>query len=171
MSRIAALITNDFEDSEYTEPAEAFAEAGHEVVSVGLKAGETVVGKKKGTEVVVEEAASDVTVDDFDALFIPGGYSPDKLRVDEDAVELVRDFMESDKPVFAICHGPQLMITAQALEGRTLTGYISIRQDIMNAGGEYVDDAVVEDDNLITSRRPADIPAFIEASLNLLQED
>jgi protease I len=171
MSRIATIITNGFEDSEYTEPAEAFADAGHDVVTVGLKAGETVKGKKKGTEVVVDEAVSDVTADEFDALFIPGGYSPDKLRVDDDAVDFVRDFMESDKPVFSICHGPQIMITAQVLEGRTLTGYISIRQDILNAGAEFVDKSVVEDDNLITSRNPGDIPAFIEASLNKLQEE
>jgi protease I len=168
MSRIAVIITDLFEDSEYTEPARAFREAGHTLLHVGLKAEETVYGKKKNTPVTIEAAAKGVSVDDFDALLIPGGYSPDKLRVDDDAVRLAGDFVRRGKPVFAICHAPQLLITADVIRGRTLTGYKSIVQDIKNAGANYVDQEVVEDGCLVSSRTPADLPAFIEASLRHL---
>ena len=168
MSRVAVIITDLFEDSEYTEPAEAFGEAGHSLVHVGLTAGETVHGKKKNTPVTIDTAVKGVSVDDFDALLIPGGYSPDKLRVDDDAVRFAGDFIRRGKPVFAICHAPQLLITADVIRGRTLTGYKSIIQDIKNAGAEFVDREVVEDGNLVSSRTPTDLPAFIEASLRHL---
>ena len=169
VKKIAILITDDFEDSEYTEPAEAFKKHGCELVHLGLEAGRTVKGKKKETPVRIDRAVSEAKVAEFDALLIPGGYSPDKLRVDEAAVRFARDFVESDKPVFAICHAAQLLITAQALEGRKITGWKSIVQDIKNSGAEYEDREVVEDGNLISSRGPQDIPAFIEASLHRLQ--
>ncbi len=169
MSRVAVIITDDFEDVEYTEPAKAFREKGKELVHIGLRAGSTVKGKKEGTQVRVDRAVSDVNVADFDALLIPGGYSPDKLRVDPAAVAFVRDFVESGKPIFAICHAAQLLITAQALSGRRITGWKSIEQDIKNAGAHFVDEKVVEDGNLVSSRGPQDIPAFIEASLRHLQ--
>lgn len=169
MSKIAVMITDMFEDVEYTNPAEAFRKAGHELVHVGLKAGETVKGKSEGYEVTVDKAAKDVSVDEFDALFIPGGYSPDKLRVDEDAVRLAGDFVKSGKPVLAICHAAQLLITAQAIKGLKITGYKSIIQDIKNAGAEFIDQPVVEDGNIVSSRNPGDIPAFIEASLQKLK--
>ena len=165
MSKIAVLITDMFEDDEYTKPAAAFIKAGHELVHVGLQAGKTVRGKKAGTPVTIDKAVKDVSVNEFDALFIPGGYSPDKLRVDDDAVQFVKAFAESGKLIFSICHGPQLLITAQVLQGRRITGWKSIIQDIKNAGAEYLDQAVVEDGNLITSRYPGDLPAFIKAAL------
>lgn len=168
MARIAVIITDLFEDSEYTGPAEAFKQAGHEIVHVGLRKGETVKGKKKQTPVTIEKGLKDVSVNDFDALLIPGGYSPDKLRANEEAVKFARDFMESRKPVFAICHAPQLLITADVLKGRRLTGWKSIIQDIKNAGAEFIDAQVVEDGNLISSRQPGDIPAFIKACLERL---
>ncbi|WP_214020152.1 type 1 glutamine amidotransferase domain-containing protein [Methanoculleus sp.] len=170
MSRIAVLITDMFEDVEYTKPAEAFREAGHDLVHIGLSAGETVHGKKEQTPVKIDRAASDVSADDFDALFIPGGYSPDKLRAHDAPVEFVRRFVESGKPVLAICHAPQLLITAQVLEGRKITGWKSVIQDIKNAGAEYIDREVAIDGNLVSSRNPDDIPAFIEASLAKLKE-
>ena len=170
MSRIAVLIGDMFEDVEYTKPAEAFREGGHDLVHVGLAAGETVHGKKEQTPVTIDRAASDVSPDDFDALFIPGGYSPDKLRAHDAPVEFVRRFARSGKPILAICHAPQLLITAQVLEGRKVTGWKSVAQDIKNAGAEYIDREVVIDDNLVSSRQPADIPAFIEASLAKLKE-
>lgn len=170
MSRIAVLITDMFEDVEYTQPAEAFRKAGHNLVHVGLTQGETVHGKKEQTPVTIDRAASDVSPDEFDALFIPGGYSPDKLRAHDAPVEFVRRFVESDKPVFAICHAPQLLITAQVIRGRKITGWKSIIQDIKNAGAEYIDRDVVADRNLVSSRKPDDIPAFIEASLAKLEE-
>jgi len=170
MSRIAVLITDMFEDIEYTEPAKAFREAGHDLIHVGLSAGETVHGKKEQTPVTIDRNVSDVSPDDFDALFIPGGYSPDKLRAHDTPVEFVRRFIESDKPALLICHAPQLLITAQVLSGRRITGWRSVAQDIRNAGAEYVDREVVVDGNLVSSRQPDDIPAFIEASLAKLEK-
>jgi protease I len=168
MAKIAVIIHNLFEDSEYTEPAEAFREKGHQLVHVGLEAGRTVKGKKKGTEVKIDKAVGDVSVKDFDALLIPGGYSPDQLRVDEKAVRFAGDFVKSGKPVFAICHAGQLLITAQVLKGRRFTGYTSIIQDIKNAGAEFVDREVVVDGNLVSSRNPNDIPAFVKEALKKL---
>lgn len=108
--------------------------------------------------------------ENFDALLIPGGYSPDELRANENAVEFTKEFVESNKPVFAICHAPQILITAQVLKGRKITGWKSIKQDIINAGAIFIDKEVVIDDNIISSRSPADIPAFIKASLKKLEE-
>jgi protease I len=168
MSKVAVIMTNMFEDSEYTEPAMAFMAAGHQLVHVGLKAGQRVKGKKMGTQVKIDQSVAGVSVDDFDALLIPGGYSPDQLRADEKAVRFAGDFLKSGKPVFAICHGPQLLITADVLKGRKVTGWKSIVQDIKNAGADFVDQQVVEDGNLISSRHPGDLPAFIQASLKRL---
>jgi protease I len=167
MSTIAVIITDMFQDVEYQKPAEAFRKAGHELVHVGLKAGSQVKGEH-GAIVKIEKAVRDVTADDFDALFIPGGYSPDKLRVDPDAVRFAKEFFTKNKPVLAICHAAQLLITAQVLKGRRITGWMSIVQDIKNAGAEYVDAEVVVDKNLVSSRKPDDIPAFVRESLALL---
>ena len=161
MSKVAVVITDMFEDSEYGKPAEAFKKAGHELVHVGLKSGATVKGAKKETPVKIDKTFSDVKVADFDALLIPGGYSPDLLRAHAEPVKFVKDFVESGKPVCLICHAPQLLITAQVLKGRKVTGWKSIIQDIKNAGAEFLDQEVVEDGNLISSRSPADLPAFI----------
>jgi protease I len=168
MSKIAVMITDWFEDSEYNKPAKAFVEAGHKLVLLGLEAGKIVKGKTEQTPVKVQKAVNEVSVSDFDALLIPGGYSPDRLRADPRAVRFAREFVQSGKPVFAICHAPQLLITADILRGRTLTGYTSIVQDIKNAGAVFVDREVVEDGNLVSSRNPGDLPAFIQASLNKL---
>jgi protease I len=165
MSKIAVIITDLFEDVEYTSPAQAFISRGHELVHVGLEKGTTVKGKKEGTEVTIDTTPADTSIEQFDALLIPGGYSPDRLRVDERAVDFVRNFVNSGKPVFSICHGPQLLITADVLRGRKVTGYQSIIQDIKNAGAEFIDAEVVEDGNLISSRNPNDLPAFNQAAL------
>ncbi len=169
MSRIAVIIADMFQDVEYERPAEAFRKAGHELTHVGLRAGSLVKGEH-GMMVRIDRAVNDVSVGDFDALFIPGGYSPDKLRVNEDAVRLAQEFVESGKPVFAICHAAQLLITARVLKGRRVTGWKSIIQDIKNAGAEYVDEEVVVDKNLVSSRKPEDIPAFVKAALGMLRE-
>lgn len=169
MAHIAVIIDDMFEDSEYTEPAKAFKEAGHQLTHIGLKKNTRVKGKNRGTKATIDQAVNDVSVEDFDALLIPGGYSPDHLRADEAAVEFVKKFFESNKPVFAICHGPQLLITAQVLKGRKVTGWKSIIQDIKNAGAQFLDQEVVEDGNLISSRHPGDLPMFISASLKRLQ--
>jgi protease I len=168
MSNIAVILTDLFEDSEYAEPARAFKMAGHTLTHVGLEAGKIVTGKKDNTPVKIDKSVDSVSVGDFDALLIPGGYSPDKLRADENAVKFTKDFMESGKPVFAICHAGQLLISADVIRGRKMTGWKSIAQDIKNAGAEFIDEEVVEDKNLVSSRQPDDLPAFIEASLKRL---
>lgn len=169
MANIAIIIDEDFEDSEYSEPHSAFKGRGHSTVHIGLKKGKIVKGKKKGTPVTIDEGISEVSPDNFDALLIPGGYSPDNLRAYPAPVEFARDFIQSGKPVFCICHGAQLLITAKVLNGKTLTGWKSIIQDIINAGGKFVDKEVVIDDNLITSRNPDDLPAFCKACLDRLE--
>ncbi len=168
MSTIAVIIDEMFEDAEYAVPANAFRKAGNVLVHVGLEPGKLVRGKKEGLTVKIDKSVRDAKVADFDALLIPGGYSPDKLRVDEDAVRFTGEFVKSNKPVFVICHGPQLLITAKVLEGRTITGWKSIIQDIKNAGAHYIDQEVVEDGNLISSRSPADLSAFVNAALKRL---
>jgi protease I len=169
LKNIAVIIDDMFEDSEYTEPASSFTTAGHDLTHIGLKRGKIVKGKKHGTEVTIDRSIREASVDDFDALLIPGGYSPDKLRSHDEAVRFVKDFIKSGKPVFSICHGPQLLINADVLKNRKVTGWKSIIQDIKNAGGVYIDEEVVIDDNLVSSRSPADLPAFINASLKKLK--
>jgi protease I len=164
MARIAVLIDNKFEDSEYKKPATAYKKSKHELVIIGVKKG-IVTGEKAGLKVKVEKSVTDVSVDYFDALFIPGGYSPDQLRSHDEVVTFVKQFAATGKPIFFICHGAQLLITADILKGRMVTGWKSIIQDIKNAGAEYIDADVVEDKNLISSRCPADLPAFIKATL------
>ena len=157
-----------FEDSEYEKPAAAFTKAKHKLVHLGVKK-VTVKGETAGIKVKVEKAVSDVVAGDFDALFIPGGYSPDLLRSHYEVVAFVKQFAATSKPILFICHGAQLLITANLLKGRKVTGWKSIIQDIKNAGAEYLDQEVVEDGNFISSRYPADIPAFIKASLDKLK--
>ncbi len=169
MAKIAVLIGKDFEDSEYTQPVEAFNKAGYRFVHLGLKKGDTVTGKKQNTPVQIDFAVNDANPREFDALLIPGGYSPDNLRAHEGPVRFVREFMESGKPVFAICHGPQLLISARKLEGRQATAWKSLTEDMKYAGAKFIDKEVVVDGNLVTSRQPSDIPAFIEACLKMLQ--
>jgi protease I len=168
MAKIAVIIANMFEDSEYSEPVQSFQQAGHEIIHVGFRAGDTVKGLKRGTPVKIDAEVKDLSIAGFDALLIPGGYSPDGLRADPEAVRFTREFVESGKPVFVICHGPQLLISAHVLKGKKITGWKSIKDDIINAGAEFIDKDVVEDGNIISSRSPADIPAFIKASLKKL---
>ncbi|MBN2419988.1 MAG: type 1 glutamine amidotransferase [Deltaproteobacteria bacterium] len=170
MKTIAVIIADLFEDSEYTEPAKAFRDAGYELCHIGLKAGETVKGKKKGTKVFIDSDFSEVDPRDYTALLIPGGYSPDKLRADDSAVNFTKRFLSLEKPVFVICHGPQILITADVIRGRKITGWKSIIKDIENAGAEFIDEEVVVDKNIISSRQPDDLPAFIDAALKKLME-
>jgi protease I len=171
MVKVATLITDLFEDSEFTSPAEAFQSAGHEVVTIEKEAGKKVKGKKGEAEVKIDYSIDDVKPDDFDALLLPGGFSPDILRADDRFVSFVKAMMDAKKPVFAICHGPQLLISAKALEGRDATGYKSIRVDMEYAGANYHDEEVVVCQNqLVTSRTPADLEAFNRESLKLLDK-
>ncbi len=168
MAKIAVMIHEGFEDSEYVQPVEAFEKAGHECVNIGLNEGDVVYGKKQGTPATVDLSAKSAKVDEFDAMLIPGGHAPDRLRAHPEPVEFVRAFMLTGKPVFCICHGAQLLISAQVLDGRTLTCYRSITQDVKNAGANYLDQEVVVDGNLVTSRKPSDLPAFCKACLQKL---
>ena len=170
MAKIATVLTDMFEDSEYLEPAKAFKDAGHEVVTIEMEAGKEVKGMKKQTPVKIDQSIDDVKPEDFDALFIPGGFSPDQLRADDRFVKFTKAFMDADKPVFAICYGPQLLITAKALEGRDATGYKSIQVDMEYAKAKLHDQEVVVCQNqLVTSRQPEDIPAFNREALKLLK--
>ena len=146
--RVAILVEDEFEDRELVGPLEALRDAGATVTIVG--------------------PAGSAKITNFDALVIPGGHAPDKMRMRHAMVDLARDAMDAGKPVAAICHGPQLLISADALRGRTLTCWPSIAVDVKNAGGLYVDKPVVEDGNLITSRKPDDVPMFSEAIIRAL---
>lgn len=165
--KIATLITNLFEDVEYTEPAQAFKEAGHEIITIDKQSGNQVTGKN-GTTVNIDKSMDEVHPSDFDALLIPGGFSPDLLRDDDRFGEFAKAFIQDGKPVFAICHGPQVLIDTALLEGVDITGYKSIRNDLKNAGANYKDEEVVISNNIVTSREPKDIPAFNRESLKLL---
>ncbi|WP_404428183.1 type 1 glutamine amidotransferase domain-containing protein [Sutcliffiella horikoshii] len=165
--KIATLITNLFEDVEYTEPAQAFKEVGHEIITIDKQSGNQVTGKN-GTTVNIDKSIDEVHPSDFDALLIPGGFSPDLLRDDDRFGEFAKAFIQDGKPVFAICHGPQVLIDTALLEGVDITGYKSIRNDLKNAGANYKDEEVVISNNIVTSREPKDIPAFNRESLKLL---
>lgn len=169
MAKIATIITNYFEDSEYIDPAEAFRYEDHDVQTIEFKAGNSITGKN-GSKIEIDHGIDDVSPKDFDALFIPGGFSPDILRADERFVKFAKAFMDDKKPVFAICHGPQILITAETLNDRDITGYKSIKVDLKNAGANYHDEKVVVcQEQLVSSRTPDDIPAFIESSLELIK--
>jgi protease I len=166
--RVAILVEEGFEDHELTGPRDALLAAGATVIMVGPTAGAEFRGKRGGAIVKADVAAGAIRIADLDAVVIPGGYAPDKMRMRHAMVDLARDAMSAGKPVAAICHGPQLLISADALRGRTLTCWPSIAIDVKNAGGLYVDKPVVEDGNLITSRKPDDVPVFNEAIVRAL---
>jgi len=168
--RVAMLVEEGFEDRELTGPLDALRDAGATVTIVGPTAGAEFRGKRGQAVVTSDVAAGAVRITDFDALVIPGGYAPDKMRMRHAMVDLARDAMEAGKPVAAICHGPQLLISADVLRGRTLTCWPSIAVDVKNAGGLYVDKPVVEDGTLITSRKPDDVPMFSDAIIRALSK-
>ena len=166
--RIAMLVEDGFEDRELTGPLDALRAAGATVTLVGPAAGTEFHGKRGQAVVTADVSAGAAKMGDFDALVIPGGHAPDKMRMRHAMVDLARDAMETGKTVAAICHGPQVLISADVLRGRTLTCWPSIAIDVKNAGGLYVDKPVVEDGNLITSRKPDDVPLFAEAIIRAL---
>jgi deglycase len=162
--KIAILAADGVEKVELEQPRAALRQAGAQVQVLSLKSGE-IQARNHDLEPAgtfsVDRAVSDAAVDDFDALVLPGGtVNPDKLRMDSSAVSFVPDFVGSGKPVAAICHGPWTLVEAGVAVGRTLTSYPSIRTDLRNAGAHVVDEQVVVDGNLISSRSPADLPAF-----------
>jgi protease I len=161
--RVAIVVANGFEQIEMTDPREALVGAGAETDLVSIEDGEVKGWEhtKWGETFDVEVPIDDADPEDYDALLLPGGVmSPDRLRQDERVLAFVRAFFEAGKPVAAICHGPWTLIDAGVVEGRRVTSYPSIRKDLENAGAEWVDEEVVVDQGLVTSRRPDDLPAF-----------
>jgi protease I len=165
--RIAILIEQEFDDAEVAGPLEMLRDAGATVVIVGPTRDGEFRGRQ-GRIVKSDLAAGAARAADFHAVIIPGGYAPDRMRMRHAMVDLVQDAMAAGKPVAAICRGAQLLISATALRGRTLTCWPSIAIDIKNAGGLYVDKPVVEDGNLITARKGDDVPKFVEAIVRAL---
>jgi len=161
--KVAILATHGFEQTELTEPQKVLKNAGATVHVVSPEQG-AIRGFKHldpGDEVAVDRPLGDAKADDYDALVIPGGlYNPDELRTNEAALQFVREFFEAGKPVGVICHGPQVLISADLVKGRTLTAVASIRKDLANAGAKVLDQEVVTDKGLVTSRTPKDLPAF-----------
>jgi protease I len=161
--RIAILATDMFEQVELVEPRKALEDAGAETELVSLEEGE-IQGFNhydKADTFPVDKAVAEASADDYDALLLPGGVgNPDTLRTDEDAVGFVRSFVDAGKPVAAICHAPWMLVEADVARGRKLTSFPSIKTDVKNAGGDWVDEEVVLDRGVVTSRSPRDIPAF-----------
>jgi len=166
---IALLATNGFEDSELTEPLEAVKKAGANVVVIS-ESHESIKGEH-GATVEVNKTVEEANADDFDGLLVPGGVkNPDKMRQNQRAVAFVRDFFTQHKPVAAICHGPWLLVEADVLAGRRVTSWPSLKTDILNAGGHWVDEEVVVDQGLVTSRKPDDLPAFCDKAIEEFAE-
>ena len=171
--KVAFLATDGVEQVELTAPWNALKQAGADTVLVSDKAGEIQSTNRdaKGEKYRVDVEVSKVSARDFDALVLPGGVAnPDKLRTNKDAVAFVRQFMELDKPVAAMCHGPWLLVEADAVRGRTITSWPSLETDVRNAGGAWVDKQVQVDQKLLTSRKPDDLPAFCVKLVELLAD-
>lgn len=161
--RIAILTETGFEEVELTSPKQALEEAGATVHIISPQSGTVKAWDHDhwSIECKVDKSVKDVSADDYDGLLLPGGVlNPDKLRTDQDAVNLVKAFFDAGKPVAAICHGPQTLINADVVRGRKMTSYHAIKQDLVNAGADWVDEEVVVDQGLVTSRSPQDLPAF-----------
>ena len=166
--RVAVLATDGFEQSELTEPVKALRQSGAQVDVVSLRSGEIqgMQHKEKGDKVRVDRTLDEAKAGDYGGLVLPGGVAnPDELRTDPRAVRFVRQFAEAKKPIAAICHGPWTLIDADAVRGKTVTSWPSLKTDLKNAGADWVDREVVVDHGLVTSRKPDDLPAFCEKML------
>lgn len=171
--KVAILSTDGFEQSELFEPRKALLEAGALVTIVGLKEGKIKGWKDKnwGDSIDVDIVVSKAKASDFDAVVLPGGVmNPDTLRGDKDAVAFVKSFVDDGKPIAAICHGPQTLIEAGGVKGRKMTSYSSLKTDLKNAGADWVDQEVVADRGLVTSRKPDDLPAFNKKMIEEIAE-
>jgi len=165
--KVACLLGPGFEDSEFRIPYDRLRQAGYQVDIIGTKAGEKLQGDKGKETATTNLGIGDADVDQYIGLLIPGGYSPDKLRADDRFVQFVKHFDATKRPLAAVCHGPQLLLSAELVRGRTLTAWKTIQGDLRQAGARVVDQPVVVDDNWITSRKPDDLQAF---SAKLLEE-
>lgn len=170
MAKVASIMTDWFEDCEYTDPKIALETEGHTVVTVGIEKGSVVIGKAENTKVTIEVGIDEADPSKFDALLIPGGYSPDKLRGDERVLDFVRHFAQYRKPIFTICHGPQLLVNADVIRGKDLTAVKQCAIDVTNAGANFYDAPVIIDPSgIISSRTPADLPEFNKAIVDALK--
>ncbi len=169
MARVALLLDQMFEDDEFRIPYDRVSQAGHRPTIVGIRGGQRLTGKR-GTTVLAELSARDASPELFDALVIPGGYSPDRLRTDIGAVRFTREMFLEGKPVAAVCHAGSMLVEADIADGRTVTSWPSIKTDLLNAGAKWIDREVVVDGNLITSRKPDDLPAFCHALLERIDQ-
>lgn len=170
MIKVAFILDEMFEDSEFRVPYDRVRQAGHDAVIIGLEKDKKVQGKKGKESITIEMSAEEADPAEFDALVIPGGYSPDKIRTNEKMVSLTKKMVASGKPVAAICHAGWMLAEADVLKGKTVTSWPSIKTDLVNAGAEWVDQEVVEDGNLITSRKPDDLEAFSKALLSQIEQ-
>lgn len=168
--RIACLLADGYEDSEFQKPRDEFTAGGHEVVVIAKEAGQQLAGKKGESQTKSDKGIAEVRPDQFDALFLPGGHSPDSLRADDRFVEFVKPFFADGRPVLAICHGPQLLISADQYKEHRMTAWKTIQSDLQRMGAKVVDQEVVVDRNLVTSRQPSDIPAFIRESMSVMEK-
>ncbi len=168
MAKVACLLGPEFEDSEFQIPYERLERAGHQVDVIGTSVGEVVAGKKGKVKAKIELSIDTAEPDAYDLLFIPGGHSPDHLRADDRFVEFVRAFDATGKPIAAVCHGAQLLLSAGLVKGRTLTAWKTVQHDLRHAGANVRDEPVVRDGSWITSRQPSDLDAFTSAILDAL---
>lgn len=165
---VAILAEQDFEDSELIEPLKAMKEAGAQVFVVGSGSQPSYRGKRGKATIKVDIDADKVRAEDFDAIIIPGGYAPDKMRLHQPMIDLVKRAHDLGKVIAAICHGPQLLISADIVRGRRVTSWPSVAIDLKNAGANWVDEPIVRDGNLITSRKPSDLLVFNRAIIQAL---
>ena len=173
-ARILMLATDGFENDELFKPRQALIDAGAKVTLASIKT-DPIQGEKAGEKadtITPDITLDEVDTDDYDAIVLPGGVgNPDKMRMEERAIEIIQDFAEDEKIIAAICHAPWLLIEADVVDGRQMTSWPSVRTDLENAGADVVDEAVVVDGNFITSRNPDDIPAFNQAIIAALAEE
>ncbi len=167
--KIACVLGQGFEDSEFRVPYDRLKKEGYQVDVIGVKAGEALKGYKGKEMVKAEKSIDEVEPDDYDALLIPGGQSPDHLRVDRRMVDFVKRFDDSGKLIAAVCHGPQLLIAAHLVKGRTLTAWQTIQDDLRQIGANVKDEPVVKDRNWVTSRKPDDLQQFSDAMIAELE--
>jgi protease I len=167
--RIAILVDNIYQEMEVWYPYYRFQEAGAEIVTVGAKAGQTYTSKM-GYPVVAAKSYDEVSAKEFDGVVVPGGYAPDHIRRHAKANQLVKDIFDQGKLVASICHGPWVLCSAGVLKGRRATCFSAIKDDVVNAGAKFEDAEVVVDGNLVTSRKPDDLPAFCKASIRVMTE-
>lgn len=168
---VAVLLADDFEDAELRVPVDRLRSAGCRVTVLGSEAGRELHGKRGKEHIRTDDAIGKRSAMEFDALLIPGGYSPDHLRLHEPAVHFIRTFADTERPIAAVCHGPQLLISAGLTRDRRMTSWPSVRIDLENAGARWVDEEVVIDHPFITSRKPDDLEAFSTALIQAMAED